>query len=51
MEQSRKEYLRELADEYGVPFKTVLMLADLLGPNEDYDGLISELEDLAENFN
>lgn len=39
----RKEYLVSLADEYGE--HVVYLLADLLGPNEDFDGLVSELED------
>lgn len=42
---SRKEYLEELAENYGVKLETVLVLADTLGPSEDFDGLISALED------
>jgi hypothetical protein len=38
-------YLRELSDDYNVPIDTVVMLADMLGENELYDGLITELED------
>jgi len=48
MNQERKEYLKELAVEYGVPYRTVVMLAELLGENEDYDGLITMLEDYAD---
>ena len=44
--ESREEYLEFLADDYGVDLETVLMLADLLGPSEDFDGLVSELNDL-----
>lgn len=47
MDAERKEYLKELASEYGVPLKQVVMLAELLGEDEDEDGLISELEDLS----
>lgn len=42
----RDDYLSCMADDYGVPIETVTLLADLLGPNEDFDGLISALEDV-----
>ena len=42
---TRDEYLRMVAEEYNVPISTVYALADMLGPNEDFDGLITELED------
>lgn len=38
-------YLRELSEDYNVPIDTVVMLADMLGENELYDGLINELRD------
>lgn len=38
-------YLRELSEDYNVPIDTVVMLADMLGENELYDGLVVELED------
>ena len=41
----RSDYLRSLADEYAVHLSTVKMLADLLGPGEDFDGLVSSLAD------
>lgn len=49
---NRKDYLASMADEYGVDEYTVFALADILGPNEDFDGLVCELEDLEgmENF-
>lgn len=43
----RIEHLRDLADEYDVPLKTVILIADMLGPNEDYDGLVCELQDIS----
>ena len=46
MDASRREYLRELADEFGIDPEIVFALADALGPNEDHDGLIAELEDI-----
>lgn len=39
---SRYDYLVGLADDYG---DVVFALADLLGPDEDFDGLVTELED------
>jgi hypothetical protein len=45
---SRQEHLEDLADQYGVDIETVFGLADLLGSNEDQDGLISSLEDLTD---
>ena len=56
--ESRNAYLKDLADNNGVSLETVLALADLLsvfpetvlaladlGPNEDFDGLVTELKD------
>ena len=42
----RNDYLRQLAEDYGVDLDTVYALADLLGPNEDFDGLVTQLEDM-----
>ena len=39
------DYLRSLADDYGVSLDAVLALAKVLGPEEDFDGLVSGLED------
>jgi hypothetical protein len=44
--ESRKHYLQCLAEDTGIPFDTVVMLAQLLGPNEDFDGLVTALEDM-----
>lgn len=41
----RQDYLECLADDYGVDFATVSALADMLGRNEDFDGLVTELQD------
>lgn len=42
---SRTDYLLGLSDEYNVPLGVVLALADVLGPSEDFDGLVTSLED------
>jgi len=42
---SRQDYLESLAEDYGIELGTVKMLADLLGPSEDFDGLVTNLQD------
>ena len=46
--QSRRDYLRDLADDYGVPLEAVFAIAGMLGPSEDFDGLITELDDISQ---
>jgi hypothetical protein len=41
----RKSYLRSLAREHGVSPSVVFSLADLLGPDEDFDALPMQIED------
>ena len=41
----RNDYLNAIADEYGVPLEAVCSLASALGPDEDFDGLISIIDD------
>ena len=41
----REDYLNGLSEEYGVPAEAVMAVADVLGPDEDFDGLVSSLED------
>jgi len=43
--ENQREYYSHLAEENDVPLSTVLILADVLGPNEDFDGLVSAVED------
>lgn len=45
---NRTDYLRCMSEDYCVPFDTVLVLADMLGENEDFDGLVAALEDAEE---
>ena len=47
---SRRDYLDSLADDLGIDNTTVYTLADLLGPSEDFDGLVTALEDYAEGL-
>ena len=44
--ENRAEYLEMLADDYGVDLDIVHAMADVLGPMEDFDGLVTSLEDM-----
>jgi hypothetical protein len=44
--KNRRDYLKSLAEDYGVSYLMVFSLANILGENEDFDGLISELDDM-----
>jgi hypothetical protein len=46
--KNRRDYLESLCAEYDRD--AVFMMADLLGPSEDFDGLVTSLEDNAEGF-
>ena len=45
---SRREYLDAIAEDYGVDRRTVYTLASILGETEDFDGLVTSLEDMME---
>jgi hypothetical protein len=42
----RQEYLDDLADNMGLDRSIVSALADMLGENEDFDGLVTSLQDI-----
>lgn len=44
----RRQYLKSLAEEYDVEYLTVLTLANTLGQNEDFDMLLTQLEEVAD---
>ncbi len=44
--KNRRDYLEQMAEKYATDLDIVLMLADMLGMNEDFDGLIVALEDI-----
>lgn len=44
--ETRDAYLLDLAEQYGVDPQIVFGLASVLGREEDFDGLVSELEDV-----
>lgn len=41
----RQDYLDDLADNMGLDRSIVSALADMLGETEDFDGLVTSLED------
>ena len=43
---NRREYLDSLAEDFGIDNETVYALASVLGKSEDFDGLVSALEDM-----
>ena len=45
--ETRKEYLLDLADSLGIDASIVFAMADMLGSSEDFDGLVTSLEDYA----
>lgn len=48
--KNRRDYLECLADDYGVEYSIVANLAGLLGSSEDFDGLVTALEDYSESL-
>lgn len=43
--KDRNDYLASVAGEYGTDMMVVGCIAEILGENEDFDGLICALED------
>lgn len=46
----RYGYLKDLADNHGADLTGVIEVADLLGPDEDFNGLVTTIEDAAQGF-
>lgn len=45
---SRRDYLECIAYDYGFDISVVFALASVLGSNEDFDGLLSALDDASD---
>lgn len=45
--KDRNDYLKNLSDKYCLDEELVTMIADMYGADEDFDGLVSTLEDIA----
>jgi len=48
--KNRRDYLENLALDMGLDREIVFSLASLLGSVEDFDGLVSSLEDYSEGY-
>ena len=48
--KNRREYLENLAEENEVDKETVFALAGALGPDEDFDGLVTSIQDIGEGY-
>lgn len=48
--ESRVDYFVNLYEHYGSDLAAIIELADLLGPDEDFDGLVTTIEDAGEDF-
>ena len=48
--KNRRDYLENLASDMGIDPYVVFSLADVLGSIEDFDGLVSSLEDYSEGY-
>jgi hypothetical protein len=47
--KSREDYLKSLAEDYGLTFKEVKVFSDTLGPTEDFDALVSTIQDYSDH--
>ena len=45
---NRDAYLRQLAEDYDLPLHRVVDVSNTLGQGEDFDGLISELDEMSD---
>lgn len=43
--ENRRDYLDSLAEDFGIDKQTVYAMASILGSTEDFDGLVTALED------
>ena len=48
--KDREDYLNSLADDRGIDRITIGMIADMLGESEDFDGLITALDDFEDFY-
>ncbi len=48
--KDRADYLQALAEDFEVDIEVVITLSSLLGSGEDFDGLVTSLEDFAEGL-
>jgi hypothetical protein len=44
----REAYLKQVAEDYDVPLAKVKKIADMLGPDEDFDALLIHVNELSD---
>ena len=44
--KDKEDYLNYLSEEYNIDYYIVDCMSDILGPDEDFDGLVTSLEDM-----
>lgn len=49
--KDRKDYLNSLAQEHNIELGIVIELANILGENEDFDGLPIQLSNIENDYN
>ena len=49
--KNRRDYLNGLAVNLNLPKETVFLAASMLGESEDFDGLVTTLEDESDRLN
>lgn len=45
--ENREDYLMSLSEDFGIDYDVVVNVAGFLGESEDFDGLVSSLEDIS----
>ncbi len=48
--KNRRDYLESLASDLGLDRELVFSIASMLGSGEDFDGLVSSLQDYSEGY-
>lgn len=48
--EDRKNYLKCLSEDFAIKYSVVKYLANMLGESEDFDGLVSALEDMEDSY-
>jgi len=48
--KDREEYLESIGEDYDIPAGFIEAMSDVLGESEDFDGLLSSMEDYESMF-
>jgi hypothetical protein len=50
MTEERMQHMADLADEYGLDVGYIISLSEVLGPEEDHDGLVAMVQEFADMY-